>query len=1072
MIKTIFSKPTRKKLSSCLFIIYSLLLLFCFSSLKAQQNIGIQGKIVDERGEPLIGVNVTIKGTTLGSISDLDGLFKLQAPDSQSTIVFSFVGYNTIELPIGSQREFRVTMKENTQSLEEVVVVGYGVQKKETVTGSVSTVKGNELLKSPVANLSNAIGGRLSGVVTMQRSGEPGYDGATIRIRGSNTLGNNDPLIVIDGVAARSGGLERLDPNEIESMSVLKDASAAIYGARAANGVILITTKKGRVANRPQVSYSFNQGWGRPTMLPKMSDAAEYAQLRNELIVNDAMKNPATGEPSTPPAPWKTEEEIAKYRDGSDPWRYPNTDWFDATFKDWSPQNKHNVTLEGGTENINYFTTFGYLYQDGLYRNSANNYKQFNLRTNLDAKVNDYINISVNLMTRQENRSFPAGGGAGDILWFVARGRPTDPAYWPNGLPGPAQEYGRNPVVAVTNQTGYDKDKRYYVQSNAKVDITQPWIKGLKLSATVSYDKMLRNQKRFFQPWYLYTWDNISMEADGVTPKLEKALSYPSHADPDLTMHSEDQTNMVLGAILSYDNKFGDHAITVLAGTEKDKADNAYFQAFRRYFLSTAIQLFDAGGDKEKNARSLSNDNWNNNWDRARLNYFGRFAYNYQEKYLAEFVWRYDASYMFPEDSRYGFFPGVLLGYRISEEPFWKENIGFMNYFKIRGSWGQMGNDQVYFNDRLQEFQYLPTYYYEWGYIIDNEDVKGLRVSRLPNDKITWEVANNYNIGIEGQTLNNRLSFEADYFFNKRSKILWRRNASIPQTAGLTLPAENIGKVNNTGFDFKVDWSDEIAKDFRYNLSLSGGYAKNTIKYWDEAAGSPEWQKSTGHPMSTDLYYVFDGVFKDWDEINDKANRPNYDGITNDAGLQPGDMKFKDIDGDKQITPDDRKRFDKNNQPRWTFGLNSFFQWKNFDLSILFQGAAYSWTKLYLDSGDIGNYLKDIYDHHWSVENPTDKYPRVHARGKYYWDSGTGANNTYWMVNTDYIRLKNIELGYSIPKHLVSQSEFFSSARVYVSALNLFTLTSSKNLDPESTSANATNYPQSKVINVGVSLTF
>lgn len=1058
----------KTKLKQC----SSKILMFLFfvmltASVSAQRTVN--GTVTDVNGEPLIGVNVVVKNaaTTIGTVTDIDGKYSLEVPEENSILVFSYIGYNTAEVTVGTQTAIDQILTEETHLIDELVVVGYGVSKKETVTGSVASIKGEDLIKSPVANLSNALAGRLPGVITFQRSGEPGYDGAAIRIRGSNTLGNNDPLVVIDGVAARAGGLERLDPNEIESMSVLKDASAAIYGARAANGVILITTKKGKTSQKPQLTYSFNQGWAQPTQLPKMADAAEYAELRNELIVNNGLQNPKSGRPDIVGEPWRTEEEIQKYRDGSDPWRYPNTDWFKETFKSWSPTSIHNATLEGGTDKLTYFSTFGYKYQDGLYHKSANNYKQFNLRINLDAQLNDWMNISVNMLGRQENRNFPSQG-AGDLLWFTSRGRPTDHAYWPNGLPGPAQEYGRNPVVAVTDETGYTHDKRYYIQTNAKMEITQPWIEGLKLTATVSYDKTFGQSKSWFKPWYLYTWDNQSYEEDGVTPKLERALSYPSHADPSLSMDNFDQKNLLTSALLSYDKVLGDHTLNALMGVEREIGDKSFFAGYRRYFLSTSLENFNAGGDKEKNATS---GGWNDNWDRARMNYFGRFSYNYKEKYLTEFVWRYDGSYMFPKDNRFGFFPGILLGYRISEEDFWRNNLSFINYFKLRGSWGQLGNDQVWYDDQLREYQYLSTYYYEWGYIIDNEDVKGLRISRFPNEKITWERANNFNIGFDGQSLNNRLYFEFDYFYNKRSNILWRRNASIPETAGLTLPAENIGKVNNTGFDFNISWADNI-QDFKYNIGISGGYAKNTIKFWDESPGAPEWQKSTGYPMNTGLYYEFDGVFKDWDEINDVANRPNYDGITDDASLQPGDMKFKDIDGDGEITPDDRRRFDKTNEPKWTYGLNTFMQYKNFDLTILFQGAADAWTKVYFDSGDIGNYPKNFYDNHWSVDNPTDKHPRVYERQKYYWDSGTGANNTYWMVSTNYLRLKNIELGYTLPKHIVDKTLFFSYMRLYVNAVNLFTITPSKDIDPESTSANATNYPQSRIINFGFSLSF
>ena len=1045
--------------------LFALVLLFCTTAAFAQTGT-VTGTVTDATNAPLIGVNVQVKGTAIGVITDADGKFTLQRVPANAVLNVSYIGFVTQDIPVGGKKTINVTLKEDTQALGEVVVVGYGVQKKEAVTGAVAAVKGVELTKTPTANLSNTLTGRLPGVITFQRSGEPGYDGTTIRIRGSNTLGNNDPLVVIDGVAARAGGLERLNPNEIESMSVLKDASAAIYGARAANGVILITTKKGTKSQKAELTYTFNQGWGRPGILPKMANAWEYAELRNELIVNAAMVNPNVGSTPTDITLFKTPEEIQKYKDGSDPWRYPNTDWFKETYADWSPQSMQNVTLEGGTDKFGYFTSFGYTKQDGYWRNSANNYSQYDLRVNVDGKINDWMTVNVGMMGRQENRNFPSQS-AGDILWFTARGRPTDQGFWPNGLPGPAQEYGRNPVVAASSETGYDHDKRYYIQTNGNLEITQPWIDGLKLNLTISYDKYLMQRKRWFQPWYLYTWDGSTVDANNI-PVLTKALSYPSHPDPELNMYSQDQTNMVTGAQLHYDKKFGDHTISFLAGSEKDHSNSAYFDAYRRYFLSNTVQVFNAGGAAEKS----NSGGGDNNWMRARLNYFGRLAYNYKEKYLVEFNWRDDASYMFPADTRYGFFPGFLAGYRISEESFWKENISFIDYFKIRGSWGQLGNDQIWYQNNFYEYQYMATYNIQNGYVIDNQDVKGIRISHFPNPKITWERASNADIGFELRTLRNRLSLEADYFYNKRSNILWMRNASVPQTQGLIVPAENIGKVNNRGFDAKLEWNDKIGREFIYRLSGTVGYAKNKIVFWDEAAGAPEWQKSTGHPMNAGLYYIYDGAFKDWAEINNKGARPDYSGITNDAGLQPGDMKFKDVNGDNKITSDDQVRMDKTNEPKWTFGLNGSAQWKSLDFSFLFQGAADSWVKEYFDSGDIGNYSKWIYDHHWSVDNPSSVYPRVHARGIYYWDGSTAGNNTFWMRDTKYVRLKNIELGYTLPKLLVNKTKFFTDFRVFVNAQNMMTFSPMKDLDPETTSQNGTVIPQPKIINFGFTVKF
>jgi len=1027
-----------------------------------QQKRPVTGKITDSDNQPLPGVTVVVKGTTNGTISDADGNFDLSGVPGDATLVFSFVGMRTQEVEIAGRSSFHISMLEETIGLEEVVAVGYGVQKKETVTGSVATVKGDELVKSPSMNLSNAIAGRMSGVVTMQSSGEPGYDGSTIRIRGSNTLGNNDPLVVIDGVAARAGGLERLDPADIESMSVLKDASAAIYGARAANGVILITTKHGKIG-KPTISYSFNKGWSQPTVYPDMADAAQYATMMNELEYNSVMKNPQTNPDYNIDDHYKprySDEEIQMFRDGSDPWGHPNTDWYDAVFKNWSPLSHHSLQLEGGAEKVKYFATLGYKNEEAYYENSATGYKQYNGRINLDTEISPYIHSTVDVAVRTENRNFPMRS-AGDIFRFVARGRPTDPAFWPNGLPGPDQEYGDNPVVTTTDATGYDRDRRYYVQTNAKVEITQPWIKGLKFTGSVAWDKYIKHEKKFIKPWYLYTWDGKTYEEDGVTPKLEKGLRGPNIDQPQLTMSSEDQTNELWRGILSYDKKLGDHTFNILAGAEKETSENEYFDAMRKYYLSDAVQTLSAGGDKEKTNSGTA-------WERARMSYFGRVSYNYQETYLAEFLWRCDGSYMFPKGDRFGFFPGILLGYRISNEKFWKEHIHFMDYLKIRASWGKMGNDQIWYDDKLQEYQYLSTYYYEWGYVVGGEDVKGLRIGRFPNPNITWEEANNYNIGLEGRILN-KLSFELEGFYNKRSKILWRRNASVPQTTGLTLPAENIGKVDNRGFDFKFDWNDKIGRDLIYSVSVNGGYAKNKIKYWDEAPGAPEWQKSTGHPMETSLYYIYDGVFKDWNEIND-PERPVYD-ITNDDGLRPGDMKFKDLDGDDKITADDQKRFDKNRQPTLTGGVNLFVQYKGFDLTLLFQGATGSWGRFFTESGTIGNYTKDFAKHHWTAANPSSTDPRAFDRNGEYWGGGNAANNTYWMQKTNYLRLKNFEIGYSLPKSLLAPTGI-SNFRIYANGLNLFTITPAKDVDPESTSDSGQYYPQARVVNFGFSLTF
>lgn len=1032
------------------------------------QSISISGTVTDENNSPLPGVNVLIAGTSGGTVTDIDGHYVLEVPEDAETLIFSFIGYTSEEVAIENRTEIDISLVPDIQSLQEIVVVGYGQQKKETVTGSVATVQGKDLIKSPAMDLSNSIAGRMPGVVATNASGEPGYDGSTIRIRGSNTLGNNDALIVIDGIPAREGGFNRLNPADIENISVLKDASAAIYGSRAANGVILITTKRGKTG-KPQLTYSFNQGWAQPTVVPELANAAQYAQMRNDLDVYDRpvdqweAANAAFKETGSYTDPEGeifnasfSPEDIQQFRDGSDQWGHPDTDWYGETLKEWSPQVKHNLQLTGGSEDFKYLASLGYQNQDAYYKNAATGYKQYDLRINLDANVNKYIKTSLGLTGRNEYRFYPTVE-APAIFRMLMRGDPTDPAFWPNGMPGPDIENGQNPVVITTNETGYDRDQRYYFQSNGSVDITIPWVEGLKITGTAAVDKYIRHRKVWETPWFLYTMSD-EFEADGVTPKLVRGQRGP--AEPRLSQSDEDQLNILLGGLVNYERSFGDHAVTLLAGITKETIENSTFDAYRRYFISSSIDQMFAGGDAEKN-------NGGSGWERARLSYFGRVAYNYQEKYMAEFLWRYDGSYMFPENSRFGFFPGVLAAWQISEENFW-ENVTFMNYLKLRASYGQMGNDQIYYDhdnngeETLQEYQYLRTMGFE-TYIIDGKPVKTLYETLVPNTLVTWEVANNANIGLEGQMLNGKIFFELDVFRNKRTSILWRKNASVPESTGMTLPAENIGEVENRGWEFRLGYNGEIG-ELRYNVSVNGGYAKNEILFWDEAPGAPEWQKSTGKPMDTYVIYEYDGVFRDLQEI--EQEQLDYSAITN--SLRPGDMKYKDINGDGSITPEDQVRTDKNNLPTFQGGLNIGIQYKNFDLSMLLQGS--TGAQVYVstnESGRIGNYLLDVYEDRWTVDNPSSEHPRIADRSDQYYSGG----NSYWLRSTDYIRLKNFEIGYTLPE-AIGERVGISNLRIYVNGLNLFTIDKFNVFDPESTESRGQYYPQARVLNTGLTLTF
>lgn len=999
------------------------------SGLGSQQQKSISGKVVDSSGGSLPGVSVVVKGTTSGTITDADGKYSLTNVPANATLQFSFVGMKSQDVVVTGKTAINVELLEESIGLDEVVAIGYGTSTKASVTGSISTVDGNKLESAPSLNVTNSLAGKLPGLVAVSRSGEPGADGATLRIRGSNTLGDNSPLIVVDGISNRS--LEGISSSDIESITVLKDASAAIYGAQAANGVILVTTKRGS-EGKPKISISLNQGWSAPTVLPKMADAATYAQMVNEI---DLYRN----RPGT-----FTQEEIQKYKDGSDPWKYPNTDWFAETYKALSKQNNANFSFTGGSDKLKYFFSAGYKYQDGNYEKSATNYSQADFRSNIDGQISKNIKLSIDLSGRQENRNYPTRGS--DIIFrSAARAFPTMPAYWPNGLPGPDIERGENPVVMATSATGYDKDVRYIMESNMKIDISIPWVKGLSISANASIDKNFQNRKVWETPWTLYSWDKASYDQNN-DPMLVAGLRGLS--EPKLRQSMADGHRTTLNGLLNYEHSFDSkHNIKILVGAERIEGSSMEFWASRRYYISTVAQELFAGGDllKDNNGSSRTN---------ARLNYFGRMNYNYLQKYMAEFVWRYDGSYIFPANSRFGFFPGVSLGWRMSEEDFWRSNLSAINYFKLRGSWGQTGND------RIETYQYLSSYGFGHSQIFNNLDEnKTLNELRIPNENVTWEIANQTNVGFDTRFLNDKFNFSADYFYNLRTNILWWRNASVPSTTGLELPRENIGKVVNQGFEFDLGYSNKVG-EFSYSVSLNGAFQKNKIKFWDETPGVPEYQKSTGRPMNANLYYQAMGIFKDQAAVD---AYPHWD------NARPGDIIFKDVNDDQKIDALDRVRSDKTDMPIFTGGLNINLNYKNFYTTILFQGALGAVQFHYSNSGTFGNFMKEDADGRWTPDNINASKPRAWNFTDEYWMTDYNINNTYFLRSSDYIRLKNIEFGYNVPASLNTRLGI-NGLRIYFSGINLLTLDKLENYDPEAN--NYYGYPPLKIFNLGFSLTF
>jgi TonB-linked SusC/RagA family outer membrane protein len=700
----------------------------------------------------------------------------------------------------------------------------------------------------------------------------------------------------------------------------------------------------------------------------------------------------------------------------------------------------------------------GARYEDGVYKNSATNYKQYDFRTNIDGKVSKNISIAFDVSGRQETRNYPTRS-AGSIFRMLMRGKPNMPAYWPDGTPGPDIEYGDNPAVTSTSATGYDLSKWYILESNLRTTINIPWVSGLTVTANASFDKAFLFHKKFETPWYLYTWDG---NADHVVTKGKRGLDAPQ-----LSQDMSDGQKLNINGYATYEKTIAAmHNIKVMVGTERRSGQTDIFNAFRKNYISSAVdQLFAGATDQYMSNSGSASQN-------AYMSYFGRVNYDLSRKYMFEFVWRYDGSYKFPETKRFGFFPGVSAGWRISEEDFWKNSLPFFNDFKIRGSWGQTGND------RIKDYQYLTTYGGDINgdgkidgsdnrsYVFGGVDSKLLVETKIPNPNVTWEIANQANIGFDAYLFNNKVSLTAEYFNNTRSQILIQRNASIPASSGLTLPPENIGKVQNQGFEAMVGYHGDVA-GLQYDLSVNASYSKNKVIFWDETPGIPVYQQKTGKPMpsydqnnntfSEDLYYQAIGIFKDQAAV---------DAYPHWAGAAPGDVIFKDVNADGVIDGLDKVRNDKNNMPRFIYGGTLNLRYKGFDLTALIQGATGAMVYISPESGDIGNYYKVYADNRWTPENTNTAYPKAWNRDEEYWRS---QGNTFWLHNMDYLRLKNLEIGYSLPAS-ANKMLGIEGLRFYINGLNLLTISKEKLIDPELQAG--TDYPLQRVVSGGLTLTF
>lgn len=1009
-----------------------------FSQVLPAQEMTVRGVVSATTGESVIGAGVMIKGTATGVTTDLDGRYELSAPEN-ATLVFSSIGYKTLEVRLDGRSVVNVALETDSELLEEAVAIGYGSQSKITLTGSVTQTSGAELVKNSSVNLSQGLAGRLSGVVVSNRSGEPGNDDATMFIRGRSTLDDNSPLIIIDGIPGRDDEFSRLTGEEIESINVLKDASGAIYGSRSANGVILVTTKRGVYGEAPRVTFTYDIGLQQPTRLVDMADAVLYTHAYNdELAITGA-------------APYYNETQLQHYAAGDDLILYPNTDWLDEIIKPVSVQHKYGVSVNGGSDRVAYFVQFNGQYQDGIYEKSATNYAQYNVRSNVDIKVTESLRLGVDLNVRRQQKNYSAFPSSSEndngIFYTAIRMKPTGATYYPNGL----LRGGTNPAVLVQDLTGYDRTSINTINTTFNLGWDMSWLtEGLSVNARMAYDVVGEFRKNWLKNWDYWEYDEITELYN------QRTISYWS--SPVLHEYQENYQTLTINANINYERDFNGHHVSALAGFEQSSYRYDTFNAGINSYDSDLLDEFFAG-TADKSWYAI--DGYAK--ETARRSFFGRIGYDWKSRYMIQAIIRFDGSENFPKESRWGIFPGVSLGWRISEEPFVKNNAPWLTNLKLRASYGEQGNDSI------DPFQYLTTYEYTalTGYSmkIDDKEVSFIIPGTIPNPKVTWEVARTWNVGLDGRIFNGMLGWEVEYFHTRRSNILCTRNASIPYYTGLTnnLPDENIGIVSNRGVELQLTHENRVANgEFLYRIGGNIMYARNRIEYMDETPWGEghEYMNATGHPMGAELYYQVIGINKTQEDLEKYPQM---------AGATLGDFIFADLDGNGVIDTYDRKRCDLTTVPELVFGLNFEAQWKGFDLSVLFQGqgrARYYYAPL-MDPVS-GNVEREAAEKAWTLDNTDSDWPRLGSNVS----NGHTTRSSFYYRDASFLRLKNVELGYTFNQAMFGTKVGIRSLRIYIAGYNLLTFSGLKNVDPETDDESYQNYPQMRIFNAGVKLTF
>lgn len=995
---------------------------------EVKQTVTITGKVVDETDQALPGVTVTLKGTTIGTVTGSNGTYSISASGDDAVLVFSSIGFISREIPVAGKKVINISLSAKTNGLNDVVVVGYGTQKKSTVTGSISTVRSEDITVAPVASTINTLAGRLPGLISQQSTGQPGADQASISIRGFGQA-----IWIVDGVESN---FNNIDPNQIETITVLKDGAASIYGARAGNGVILVTTKRGK-EGKPDVDFNSSYTLQSNTYMQQPVNSGQYATLENELYTNQGK-----------PAPY-TADQIAKYYAGNDP-AYPNTDWQKVSMRPYAPQTQQNLSIRGGNENIKYFGFLGYMNQDPIWRENGGGYKRYNLQSNLDAKITKNLSVQLNISAVNEETSQPVlGEGIGSGVWgYLWNSLPIYPAYLPDrSYNSYANGQGTGSISLISNEniSGYNKVNNENEKGTLILNYKIPGVEGLNAKAFVNYDKTESTQKNFTKPYSFYTYDTS-------TKQYAPAGAYGTQAA--LTYNINTAQNIDRQFSLNYDHNFGpDHHITALALYEAIDYSTTFLTAGRTNFLTDEIQDLFAGAIQTATANSSATQ-------MGRASYVGRINYTYKNKFLLETIFRSDASAEFPSNHRWGYFPSVSAGWRLDQENFIKK-LNFVDELKLRASYGTSGIDNV------GNFQYLTGYAFGGQYLFGTNTSLGIASTGIANPNLTWERVSIYDLGTDFSFWKRKLFGTIDGFYRTLSGIPATQILTLPNTFGATLPQANLNSQNNRGFEFSLGTSGNIG-ELSYTVTGNLSWARAKWGHYEEPSYSDPDQKRvyqiSGQWTDATFGYKSAGIFTTQAQIDNLKFL--YPG--GNAQLAPGDIQYVDVNHDGKLDWRDEVQIGKGTVPEWMTGANLNLKYKNFDLQTLLQGSFGYYSNVNLNPGS-GNFSQKYFEDVWTPthNSATAGAPRLNGAGT------NSLTSDYYYKKSGYLRLKTFAIGYNLPHELLSKVKI-KNLRVYVAGTNLLTFSplAKYDIDPEAPSGQAGYYyPQQKTISFGLNLT-